>query len=292
MIRKNNSTKKGFTLVEMAFSIVFISFLLLAIAYLIFHVNELFTKGIAIKDISSTGRELIDEFSRSIALSSSPLATSSCKYTSNSEVVECRDKDHARKFIYQERKGDVDIKGVRTTVPVHGVFCTGYYSYVWNTGYALNPTDYKPSEGKDLSAKLQIKTQEYSDFRLLKVMDTEKKICKDGMNTGSYQISNPTVAMPYTYNYDDTTAEVTELLDGSENNLVLYDLSIFKPAQQTLTQQTYFSGTFILATMQGSVNIKGNGEYCKDAPDGWGTDFNYCSLNKYNFAMRATGQER
>ncbi len=61
----------------------------------------------------------------------------------------------------------------------------------------------------------------------------------------------------------------------------------------------FFSGTFILATNNGDVNIVRTGDYCDPhstntdgatgSPLNLGSGFNYCGINKFNFAARTAG---
>ena len=94
-----------------------------------------------------------------------------------------------------------------------------------------------------------------------------------------------------TYTLSSSPETNEELLDNSENNLALYDMSVFAPAVHKLTSSAYYSGTFILATLRGGININSTGEYCSDPPDNLNTDFAYCAINKFNFAMQANGEK-
>ena len=52
-----NSTKKGFTLVELSLAIVFISILLLTIGFLTVHITSVYQKGLAMKAVNATAKE-------------------------------------------------------------------------------------------------------------------------------------------------------------------------------------------------------------------------------------------
>ena len=60
------------------------------------------------------------------------------------------------------------------------------------------------------------------------------------------------------------------------------------------------SGTFILGTERGNINIERSGDYCDvnhldqdqettTALLDLGSEFTYCSINKFNFAARTAG---
>jgi hypothetical protein len=81
-----------------------------------------------------------------------------------------------------------------------------------------------------------------------------------------------------------------DLLDSSENDIALYDFTIFAPSVHYLTTAGFYSGTFILATLRGGIDINTTGDFCSDPPDNLNTDFAYCAINKFNFSMRAAGE--
>ena len=65
------------------------------------------------------------------------------------------------------------------------------------------------------------------------------------------------------------------------------------------------SGTFILATLRGDIDIMRSGDYCSlgtqfedkngnmvgdtSSLNNLGSEFNYCAINKFNFAARTAG---
>lgn len=291
MMKKNN-TKKGFTLVELSFALVFIAILLLVIAWLTLHITTTYEKGLTMKTVNATSKELIDDFSRAIATSPARSVESLCSSKfSGSAYNDCK-SDNARKFTYQQRYGTVKIKGQNTQVPVNGAFCTGRYSYIWNTAYALNKDDYPPADGHtDYRGSFTYSGGSTKDFRVLKVSDFTREVC---MN----KLDNPSI---YRYNgyYDyrlstGTVQTYEELLDrdtdGSNTHLALYDLVIFPPTIHKITGSAFYSGTFILASLRGNININSTGEFCSEPSEDLATDFAYCSINKYNFSMRAAGE--
>jgi hypothetical protein len=94
------------------------------------------------------------------------------------------------------------------------------------------------------------------------------------------------------YNITNGTPDVNyEMLDNSQNNLAIYDFTVFKPTIHKVTSAAFYSGTFILATLRGGIDINSTGEFCSDPPDNLDTDFAYCAINKFNFAMRAAGEK-
>ena len=283
-----SSTKKGFTLVELSLAIVFISILLLTIGFLTVHITSVYQKGLAMKAVNATAKELIDDVSRSIAGSPVRSASSLCleKYSGGSNpssaYTDCVN-DNARKMIYQQRYGLVSInKKTPQLVPTNGVFCTGRYSYIWNTAYVLNPDNY---ENKGDPVHFRGKFNGDQNYRLKKVADFGRKLCLSHMDTDRYAYNS---SAEYSINGNPTSVE---LLDNSENDLAIYDFNIFKPTIHHLTSSAFYSGTFILATLRGGIDINSTGNFCSNPENSLSTDFSYCAINKFNFSMQAAGEK-
>lgn len=294
MMKNNN--KKGFTIVELSLAIVFISVLLLTIGWLTIHITSVYEKGLAMKAVNSSAKEIIDDVSRAIAASPARTVGNLCADVYNPTTREeaynqCVD-DQARKLSYQQRYANVEIAGEVKQVPVNGVFCTGRYSYIWNTAYVLNDIDYKTN------AKRANFNNSNDTFRLLKVSDFSRKLCTQHMVPTAYVYDD---GYDYTTSGDvivdkvgnESTIGVNtaiDLLDSSENDIALYDFTIFAPSVHYLTTAGFYSGTFILATLRGGIDINTTGDFCSDPPDNLNTDFAYCAINKFNFSMRAAGE--
>ena len=300
-----NNTKKGFTFIELALALTFLSVLLLTIAWLTMHITSTYEKGLTMKAVNATSKEIIDDVSRAIATSPARSVESLCasKYSGTYSAQAYSDcvKDHARKFSYQQRYGSVKINGVVTQVPINGAFCTGRYSYIWNTAYALNRNDYKPAtttpDTTDYRGTFIYNGGSTKDFRLLKISDFTREICANNLTDTTQYI--------YSGYYDYKTSKslgsgssalqtYEDLLDrdtdGTNTHLALYDFVIFPPTVHKITGSGFYSGSFILASLRGGININSTGEFCSDPPDNLDTDFAYCSINKYNFSMRAAGE--
>lgn len=276
-MKRNN--KKGFTIIELSFALIFVTILLITIAYLTIHITSTYQKGLAMKAVNSTAKELIDDFSRAINTSPARTVESLCSKYSGGAQEKCL-ADSGRKFIYQQRYVKANINGSQEVVPSNGVFCTGRYSYVWNSAYVLNDNSLVNSR-----ASLIAGGAKKSDFRLLKVTDFTRELCESHLdNNYIYDGSS-------TYSMSSTPEMVKEMLDNTENNLALYEMTIFAPTIHGLTTSGFFSGTFILATLRGDININSTGEFCAEPPDNLDTDFAYCAINKFNFAMRANGEK-
>lgn len=303
MAKITSSVKKGFTIIELTLSMAFVGVLLVTIAMITINIISIYQKGLSIRAVNDTGRELVDEFSRAIATVPTKSFADLCDGRFiGSALAKCRE-DGGQLFIYQENHSNSSIdlakeyslNGVDTTVnnpPTHGAFCTGHYTYIWNTGYVLNPnyglsnhiSKIRYSDG----TTHVVPADDEDPIRLIRVTDETRGVCSSHIN-GDYSITESDI-YDITDGYEFTYNMLPELLENTEDNLAIYDFQVFRPTQHHITYQSFFSGTFILATLQGSVNITSAGDYCTEIPDDLATDFAYCAINKFNFAMRATGE--
>lgn len=104
-----NRKKQGFTLIELLLSMSFLSVLMLAIAMTIIQIGTTYNRGITVKEINQTGRELSE--------------------TLRYDISSAQDlSDDAGAFL------DVSSGGTL----LGGRLCLGSYSYVWNYGRAAS----------------------------------------------------------------------------------------------------------------------------------------------------------
>lgn len=261
--------KKGFTISEISLSMVFVSILLLAIAALVMFSSNLYQKGLALRAVNNAGIEFVDELTRSL---------SSSRTTSISGV-------------YVQAKGDVYLvknnNSKVSSVPYWGVFCTGSYSYVWNSGYVLDHATYRAdTSGTSLAnkrLKITVGSKVHENFRMLRFNDSTREICINKPDTTHGAPTSPNINAP------NVTSPREMFSAYSENQLAIYDFKVFTPTYHSLTGHTFFTGSFVIGTLKGSVDITTTSDVCKEPPDGLNTDFAYCAINKFNFAVRATG---
>ena len=324
-------SKQGFTLIEFSLSVAFIGILSIAVALIISDTIAAYRRGMVVNQINTTGIDLVDDFRAAVQNSSVSSIKNLCgvAYSNSSVRVAC-ENDGARNFVTVERLADVKVRGQNVSnVPVFGAFCTGAYSYIWNTGYffsdesqviGLSPAvlRYKDTNGNAVTYPVDTT----KPFRLIKVRDTMRAVCMSATfraynNTGgqrytvegmdyivghnsNYTINNNTNVFDLTkdsttYTFQELTNDdiVDVLINGSGNNLVLYDLRSTAPAQNASENGLYYAVSFILGTIQGGVNVKASGNYCV-APEDYKNvnyeNFDYCAINKFNFAVQATGE--
>ena len=144
-----------------------------------------------------------------------------------------------------------------------------------------------------------------TDFKLLKIRDRNREVCVAALNEG---LTSPkdrrytyvpdatngdsinSVTEPNVFNltnYSVISEEPVDLLAGDiSNNLAIYDLTSAAPATSA-----FYITSFILGTIQGGININASGNFCA-TPEGYNStieNFNYCAINKFNFAAQANG---
>lgn len=263
--------KSGFTIIETTLSMAFISVLLLMTTFLIIQMSSIYQKTLAIKAVNATAQELMDDMTRHIRASTIVSTTAKCSMINDASRPAC-EKDSAFKYIYRQYEHNF---GDGVSVPTNGIFCTGLYTYIWNTGYAFK---------KDTANKYRAVINGKSDYRLVRAFDPGGELCMSNVNGNAYEYNSSIISPSYSV----TSPE--ELISSSESDLAIYDLRFFHPARHAYSGQAFYAGTFILATLQGGVDIMSSGEYCKAPKDAYFDEFTYCALNKYNFAAQATGE--
>ncbi len=281
--------RKAFTMVETTLALSFVGVLLVTVSYIIIQMSSIYQKTLSVKSVNAGGRELIDDFDHHIAASNLANTNILCSGLSEEAAVACR-ADGAYKHIYQQYYSDgsnnfVTRDVTSTSVPTFGLFCTGRYTYLWNSGYVLNGKnntikDYRievtyPKDGSDVKTK---------DFRLLRVKDPLNDLCSNNFNGSTYELNADT------YNLSlSLMSEPEELLGNSDTELAIYDLHVFRPGRHNLTGHAFYAGTFILASLQGDVDILADSSYCTAPQEGYISEFTYCAINKFNFAAQAVG---
>jgi hypothetical protein len=239
-------------------AMTFVAVLMVTIAFLVIRITAIYQKGLTIRSINQVGRSLMSDFTSAVA--DSPV----------DDNLQVRDS-----YFYTISDGGTQLQGA---------FCTGRYSYLWNTGAAIN---------QNRRIKFRNATGEYA-FRLLRLDDASRDAC------ARLRLLGGNTVIDFTANAEIKDVVPLELLTTSgveaaantenagESDLALYDFRVYPPTINHITGHAFYSATFILATLRG-VDINASGNYCKNVSETLNTDFSYCSLNKFNFAMRTTG---
>ena len=278
---RKNSSKKGFTLVELSLSIAFIAILSITIALIINDAISTYRRGLTLNQINTTGMDLVDDIRTAVQNSPASSPRNSCKNYKDDFQKNCEENNGMR-LMNVAKTGNVNnIEGT----PLYGAFCTGAYSYIWNSGYLFlenggDKATYAVYEGDK-------KTEEWNDFRLLKVEDRQRAVC------GS--------VLPDKYNNSENIESefkgkdkgpVVLLANDGANPLALYSFTSALPAVDGLNSAAFYSMSFILGTVQGGINVMSMGNFCA-APESFDSaeNFDYCAINKFNFAAQANGRK-
>lgn len=302
--------REGFTLVELSLSMVFIGILSIAIVLIINNTVSAYRRGLMLSQVNTTGIGLVDSMRAAVQNSSVKTLTGSCAtiYSSSTERTKC-EKDGAYRFVSVIKTGKVKINGGRKTitVPIYGAFCTGSYSYIWNSGYFESDDatfDEKNSKSwaklKYLNTRGEVReingSSEDSNrpFRLLKVEDNSRAVCIAATGQSRYAepsggISNVFDVTSIGYGMIQETPEDLLVADNS-NNLAIYDLAVTAPAESPSGTNAFYSVSFILGTINGGINILAKGNTCATPTDYANENFNYCAINKFNFAVQVNGE--
>jgi hypothetical protein len=148
MNRVTNTSRhtQGFTLIELVLAMSFISILLITIATTVIQMSATFSKGMALKEVNQTARELDADLTRTFAASEPVSLTSG--------------------------------NGQYYVNDAGGRLCLGTFSYIWNTEEALSGGEgkervvkYASGAGADPSKRPNVK------IRFLKVPDGNRYYC-------------------------------------------------------------------------------------------------------------------
>ena len=285
-------SRKGFTLVELSLSIAFISILSITVALITNDAISTYRRGLTLNQVNTVGMDLVDDIRVVVQSSPSKAVVGEClnNYSGSGNVSakSACEGDVAQRFVVFNRKA-ADIGEMRN-VPVYGAFCTGAYSYIWNSGY-FDSGEYNMDGISRATLKYKNKNGaivSVDNFRLLKVKDQQRAVCKVAIGANYEQVDiNGGVIDISSYGNVGEDPEVV-LANDPANSLALYDLEVAPPAANSLGNSLFYSISFILGTVQGGINVISSGNFCK-APTEYNSNFDYCAINKFNFAAQATG---
>lgn len=284
--------KKGFTIIELLLSMTFLATMLIAIATLTMRILDIYRKGLSLRAINSIGREIISDLTRTIG--GSPIVENINPVTTG-EDIDWESINLAYRSYFYESFRPVNSDSTEE-VQAGGIFCTGAYTYIWNTAPAileyrestvdLNNTNYYTIQVN----KSETDTGAPKFYKFARVPDTKRSGCT------TEEGAEPSHHLVYT---GINESDVVELIGDDEVDLAMYDFLVLPATQNNKTGQIFYSGAFILATTRGGINVLANGDYCtgKDTSnlldedvENTRYDMEYCAVNKFNFAMRATGE--
>lgn len=320
---QKKKTKKGFTLVELSFALVFVGVLSLIIAYIINDTIVTYRQGLTLNRVNTVGMDLVDDIRTAFQNSTAKSVTSDCEsvFTTPSDKQRCMN-ENGKKLVSVVYKTSVRIRDGETKldVPVFGAICTGSYSYIWNSGYFFDTDQYSVSGARPARLgyrdgtghiKYEGSHNPADAFKLIKIQDKKRAVCtyadlslQDSYSTvnnldtavrtpiyDSDGITKPSLTF-YTSPNEAINDPPVRLLANDENGtaLALYELEAFSPFESDASKGMFYSATFILGTIDGGIDIKKSGSFCATPDDYTKSNFDFCSINKFNFSVQTTGE--
>lgn len=266
---------KGFTLVELSLSMVFIAILSIIIVVVINGTVSSYRRGITLNLLNTVGSELVEDIT--MAVQESPVDSGLCSGTVNNS-----DGCKRVSWVKSKKVGDED-------VPLFGAFCTGNYSYVWNSGYYFDE-GYKDTWESGLRATLQSSSDGSSRitispgsespnsrlFKLVKIKDAERTACQIDTE-GDVEIS-----------IDRKMDKEQYILDEDNSGVAVYNLKVNSLVDGGNGGGQLYSMTLTLGTAQSGMNIDATGGKCA-VPAESNSNLDYCAINKFSFAALANG---
>lgn len=236
--------KKGFTIIELMLAMTLVSILVVAIAVVMMQISSIMNKVKTMKDLNSAGRSINADFTSKFNsvnnIQGWSVATPSSSASSNATYVKLSDGS--------------------------GAFCTGDYSYLWNSATTINnankssiqvPIRYVGSNNNDTSV------------RLVRVRDNIKSFCSD---QGRWS------------RIDRNSGDVVDLISAGETGLMIYDINFRKIREDVLSGQSLINIQYVLGTKNDNGQIRGF------SCDPGSFDKNYCSINRFDLIVRTAGR--
>lgn len=302
-------TRTGFTLIELSLSLVFVGILSVMMVLIISNTVSSYRRGITLNRINTVGMDLVDDMRTAVQNSSAGSLQAECtrRFPSDYADTSARNRcqaDGGASFVKMTKYANVTLadKTQLSSVPVYGAFCTGTYSYIWNSGYFEGRTGAKVSGAS--AAELWYVNgngarEQAKNFRILKIADDTRAVCRSRavqIQSGSPKYITSGLADYNVFDISDTSKynpvsepPVDLILKDSDNDLAIYDLSAANPAESGTQENVFYSVSFILGTLEGGIDITAKGRSCAVPTDYANEFFNYCAINNFNFAVQANG---
>lgn len=135
-----------------------------------------------------------------------------------------------------------------------GRFCTGRYSYVWNT-----PT---------VNTNRYVNTAD-GTIRFVRVSDPSRSLCSS--------LTSHVVA-----------ADATELMAAGDRSLMVHSLALTPSTAVGAASQRLYTLTMLVGTDNvGAIQTTANGAVCRESMADMATDLTYCAINEFTITVRA-----
>ncbi|MBS7346443.1 MAG: prepilin-type N-terminal cleavage/methylation domain-containing protein [Candidatus Sacchiramonaceae bacterium] len=250
MIRDNNH-KQGFTLIELMLSMSMVAVLLIAIVTMSMQMGRIYTKGATMFDLNAASRTINTDFTRSF---------------NSIPSIEWRNP--------QNSFGASQNYVVRpsTSEPQAGAYCTGNFSYLWNTARILNA----PAAGRNVPIRYDGAATSSTEIKLIKILDSSRQYCAD---------SALWTRVP-------RGGQVIDLLPQSESGLMIYDIRFDskEALRDQSTNQRMVNISYVLGTNDANRGlIDMSNMNCRPPSSAQGME-DYCAINKFDLTVRTLGR--
>lgn len=245
----NHVAKKqdGFTLIELVLAMAFISVLLLGIAMTIIQVGAIYNKGMTLKEVNQSSRDIADDFKRTVGTAQTvSLAT-----------------DYVPVIV----SGDT----------VGGRLCFGSYSYAWNYAKNLTPTIGNGAIRYQNNGATAI-DESQTPIRFIKIADPGKEYCAKG-GTGNLTLTTVRVV--------DQAKTVELLKSGDrELGIHQFEIlnPVPSSAMDPATDQQLYSLKFTMGTSR--INALDATQSACLPPSDPNSDPLYCNVQQFNLVVR------
>lgn len=244
---KKNS---GFTLIELMLSMTFVAVLLLAIALTFIQMATIYNRGMTVKEVNQSARDISDDLRRSFAMSQ--------VFSINADGSESSDYVRAK-------AGSVD---------VGGRLCTGTDTYIWNYGSAIRPGSVSAEATRTLNAG----GGEQEPIRFVRFPDMDKRYC--------VRSSATEFVLPHITAVD--ARDMIDLLDVGDHDLALHEFKVMatNEAQDVSTGQRLYTVTYTIGSgAPSAIDLTANPMKCKDPGDP-NANITYCNVQKFTIVLR------
>lgn len=313
VIRRNDgmvkrvSSRRGFTLVELSLSMVFIAILSIIIVLVINGTVSSYSRGVTLNLVNTVGTEIMNEMKT--AIHGAPTFKSFedlCSKYDWSNPGDCI-SDNASGLISIVRRGDIESKsGERTNdVPIFGAICLGNYSYLWNSGYLFNPDYDTYVASTAVEGKLTLETlwggpgnepEPIWSGKLLRIKDDERWVCMGLMDQSSrtyisradsrFDPENDSFFLiGFNKSFIDTDLTYVIADDANNGGVAVYDLEVDTPK---IGDGVLYSISMTLGTVRSGIHINAQGGSCATRAEAE-NNFDYCAINKFNITALASG---
>lgn len=246
----NRTKQKGFTIIELLLAMSFVSMLLLAIAMTIVQIANIYNRGLIVKSVNETSRQLGEELNNSMRTTS----------------VFSLDEGTNR-YVSEDWGGRL---------------CLGQYSYIWNYAEAVsaqNTNRYQYSGDAEAgNVVVDQAGQRRNEIGFVKVPDGSGAYCVRNVDTDRYPDVNPENSTELLRSGDHTLSLHSFALDTSTT------------ARDSLSGQQLYKLAYTLGTSDVSLmNRSAAGKFnaCKTPAEG-GSDVNFCVVQNFSLVFRVT----